>query len=251
MNADNLIEALRLPQATMLNRRLPKALIIENGANTAADRRLIREWVRRADWVASLKPSNFGLAASVGDDGVDEIAVIKVVCAPGSQTDRLAEIMHRAIPYHVLLVIDEGDHAVMSVADKRQSLADHDKTVLDLGPVNVESSTQNDPATDESIAKALAIDYEPYTDLGDLYAGWIALAIAIRAYGRTGMFKVVQGTTETRERWQSLQELERLDADMSKMQNSAKRATQMANQVELNTELQTLRKRHAAALERI
>ncbi|MEX1027700.1 MAG: DUF4391 domain-containing protein [Candidatus Paceibacterota bacterium] len=251
MNADNLIEALRLPQATMLNRRLPKALIIENGANTAADRRLVRERVRRADWVASLKPSNIGLAATVGDDGVNEIAVITVHCAHGSQTDRLAEMMHRAIPYHVLLVIDEGDHAAMSVADKRQSLADSDKTVLELGPVNAELSTKDDPATSEAIARAIAFDNDVYTDLGSLYTGWLALAIAMRAYQRTGMFNVVQGTAKAKERWRSLQELERLDADMAKVQNSAKRATQMARQVELNTELQTLRKRHAAALERI
>lgn len=248
MNAADLIEALRLPAATVLNRRLPKALIIENGANTAADRRLIRERVRRMDWLASLKPSNMGLAAAVG---VDEIAVVKVVCAEESQIDRLAEVIHRAIPYHVLLVIDEGDDAVMSVADKRQSFVDSDKTVLELGPVIAELSTEDDPATDEAIASALAIDYEAYADLGALYAGWMAVAVAIRAHHRTGMFNVVQGTTETRERWQSLQELERLDADMSKVQSSAERVSQMAKQVELNTELQTLRARHAEALERI
>jgi hypothetical protein len=123
--------------------------------------------------------------------------------------------------------------------------------VLELGPVNAELSTEDDPATSEAIARALAIDHEAYTDLGSLYAGWLALAIAICAYQRTGMFKVVQGTTEARERWQSLQELERLDADMSKVQNSAERATQIARQVELNTEFQMLRKQHAAALERI
>lgn len=251
MNAGDLIEALRLPQTTMLNRRLPKALIIENGANTAADRRLVRERVRRADWVASLKPSNIGLAASVGADGVGEIAVVKVHCAQGSQTDRLAEIMHRAIPYHVLLVIDEGDHAVISVADKRQSLADSDKTVLELGPVNAELSTEHDPETSEAITAALAIDHEAYTDLGGLYGGWMALAIAIHAYEKTGMFNVVQGTVEVKERWESLQELERLDTEILKVQSNAERATQMARQVELNTELQTLRKQHAAALERI
>ena len=249
MNTEDLIDALRLPHGSVLNRRLPKALIIDNGANTAADRRLIREQFRRADWVASLKPSNTGLAAS--PDGASEIAVVTVECADGSQVGRLAEIMHRAIPYHMLLIIDEGDHAVMSIAEKRQSLSDSDKTVLELGPVNAELSPPDDPDVREAIAGALAFDSEPYTDLGDLYTGWVALAVAIRAYQRTGMFNVVRGTTETRERWQSLQELERMDADMSKAENSAKRATQMATQVELNTELQTLRMRHAAVLERI
>lgn len=251
MNADHTIEALTLPQSTMLNRRLPKALIIDNGANTAADRRLVRERVRRARWVASLKPSNTGLAVTVGENGVNEIAVVTVQCTRGSHTDRLAEIMHRAIPYHVLLVIDVGDCATLSVADKRQSLADSDKTVLELGPVNAEMSTQDDPAAGEAIANALAINHEAYTDLGGVYAGWMALAIAIRAYQWTGVFNIVHGMAETRERWQSLQELERLDADMAKVQNRATWATQIARQVELNTELQTLRKRHAAALERI
>ena len=47
---------------TLVDRRVPKSLLIENGAPTAADRRRIREGIEELRWVASLKPTTIGVA---------------------------------------------------------------------------------------------------------------------------------------------------------------------------------------------
>ena len=41
MNVDNLIAALNLPPEARVDRRVPKTLLVENGAPTAADKRRI------------------------------------------------------------------------------------------------------------------------------------------------------------------------------------------------------------------
>ena len=54
--------ALALPPDALLDRRVPKKLLIENGASTAADRRVIRQNIEEFRWLAALKPANIGVA---------------------------------------------------------------------------------------------------------------------------------------------------------------------------------------------
>ena len=52
------IAALALPDDALVDRRVPKTLLIENGAPTAADKRRIREGIEEIQWLAALKPTN-------------------------------------------------------------------------------------------------------------------------------------------------------------------------------------------------
>ena len=47
MKAFDPMVALALPDSVLVNRRVPKTMLIENGAPTAADKRRIREGYRR------------------------------------------------------------------------------------------------------------------------------------------------------------------------------------------------------------
>ena len=52
MTVDQFIESLALPPETRVDQRVPKKLLVENGAPTAADKRQINEGIRdrRALW---------------------------------------------------------------------------------------------------------------------------------------------------------------------------------------------------------
>ena len=45
MNGDTLIEALELPASSRVNQRVPKKLLLENGAPTTDDKRLINDGI--------------------------------------------------------------------------------------------------------------------------------------------------------------------------------------------------------------
>ena len=53
MTAADLIEALRLPPSTRVDQRVPKTLLVEHGAPTAADKRQIQEGIAELRWVAT------------------------------------------------------------------------------------------------------------------------------------------------------------------------------------------------------
>ena len=57
MNASDLLDALGLPAGAIVDQRVPKKLLVEHGAPTAADRRQINEGIEEVRWIAALKPT--------------------------------------------------------------------------------------------------------------------------------------------------------------------------------------------------
>ena len=74
------LSALALPQGALVDRRVPKSLLVDNGAPTAADRRRIREGIEELRWAAALKPTTIGVAEfRDGTREYLEIAVLNLI----------------------------------------------------------------------------------------------------------------------------------------------------------------------------
>ena len=110
MNATEIIAALDLPAGARVARRVPKSLLVENGAPTAADKRHINEGVEELFWLAALKPTTIGVP-EYRDDVREylEIAVVRLSLRASAKVGRLVELVHRAVPYPVLLLAGQGD----------------------------------------------------------------------------------------------------------------------------------------------
>lgn len=163
MTADEIVAALALPPQALVNRKLPKKLLAENAATTAADRRAIADGVEDITWVAALKPATVGVPA-FRDDARHylEVAVVTVTLRPNARAARLRELVHRAIPYPVALACG----GLLSLAELRHNLSVPGKTVLD-GDVLVA-----DPGP---VRDRLSVSAQPATDLAALYRGWCGL----------------------------------------------------------------------------
>src|SRR5208283_4600218 len=111
------INALAIPTNARVDQRVPKKLLLEQGAPTAADKRQIQDGIEELAWVAALKPNNIGVP--VFRDEVREyleIAVLTAILRSAAKTMRLTELIHRAIPYPVVLVTAQGDGVNLSLA---------------------------------------------------------------------------------------------------------------------------------------
>jgi hypothetical protein len=138
VNGAALVAALDLPAGARVDQRVPKRLLVEHGAPTAADRRRMNEGIDDVQWLAALKPSTVGVPA-FRDSTREylEIAVLSVTLRAAARWDRLAELVHRAVPYPLILVAALGDGLELSLAHKRSSQAVTDAIVLDGGLVAV------------------------------------------------------------------------------------------------------------------
>ena len=145
MTTDVLLSALDLPPAARVDRRVPKTMLVEHGAPTPADRRQVNEAVEALVWVAALKPGTIGVPA-FADEVREylEIAVLRMTLREAAAGARLTELVHRAVPYPVILCVDHLDMAssstsgvTLSAAHKRWSQGESGRTVLDGGVAEV------------------------------------------------------------------------------------------------------------------
>ena len=195
------VAALALPAGALVDRRVPKTLLIENGAPTVADKRRIQEGVEEIRWLAALKPTTVGVA-EYRDAAREylEIAVLKLTFRSGARPGRLTELVHRAVPYPVLLIAWQGETPVISLAHKRWSQGEAGKTIVEG---DVVSARFGDGCTNKLTAAfcdALAMNRQPTSTLYALYQGWIDTLHALRAASVTGHFLMPTSEIEAKDR---------------------------------------------------
>ena len=242
MSSLDLIAALALPDSALVDRRVPKTLLIENGAPTVADKRRIREDIEEIRWLAALKPTTVGVA-EYRDAAREylEITVLQLSLRIETSSNRLTELVHRAVPYPVLLFRRQKDGMELSLAHKRWSQGEIDKTVLD-GDV-VATGMINDYADDTNTAfcSSLAMSHQPHGSLLALYQGWIDAVQALLAARVTGVFSIPDSKAEVVDRASALQEYGRLESKISELCAAGAREKQIPRLAEINLELKQLR----------
>ncbi len=242
MRADELIAALDLPAPARVDKRIPKKLLLENGAPTAADRRLITEGIDSVVWVAALKPTTVGIPAFVDEiREYLEIAVMSMTVRNAAKPARLANLVHRAIPYPVLLILHDERQVGLSAAHKRRSLGEAGKMVLDDDDVWVSVDDTADAAWLSAFQNAMALSRQPRTSMRTLYQGWIDTLVALVAARLTGTFSMLASAPEAEARRAATSEYERAEAEIGRLRKIAARETQVSRQVELNQQLGRLR----------
>lgn len=241
MNIDALLLSLDLPPTSRIDTRIPKKMLLENGAPTAADKRLIQDGIEDLVWVAALKPTTIGVLPYRDDEREYlEIAVLRLHLRTQAKAKRLVTLVHRAVPYPLLLVTEQSGRIGISLAHKRWSQGESGKTVLEGDVVAVDREADRDGDHWLAFCHAMALGKQPCTTLHTLYQGWIDTLHALHAARVTGAFSMVNDAAHAAARKEALHEHVRLVAVMKRLHTRARREKQMARRVELNLELQRI-----------
>ena len=189
MNATEVIAALDLPAGARVDQRVPKKLLLENGAPTTADKRHINKGIEGLSGVAALKHTTSG-----GREHRDEkreyleIEVGRLALRKEEKAGRIIELGHRAVTYPVLMVTEHAERPAVSAAHKRWSQGEAGKTVLEGEVVSTEWENALDADRWPAFRDALALGRQPRTTLHALYQGWIDTLLALHAARLTGTF---------------------------------------------------------------
>jgi Domain of unknown function (DUF4391) len=232
MTPADVITALELPSSAMVNQRIPKKMLADNGAATAADKRSILDGIDEIQWLAALKPTNIGVPEFRDDTRTYlELAVLSLSVRAGAKTARLVELVHRAIPYPVLLIVNAEDGLALSLAHIRHAQNDADKTVLDGESV---LATIPADAIGHSCLQAMALPRQPRNDLFALYQGWLDTAMALQAAQLTGHFTASVSREQAAVRRAALRQCQDLTTQIAALRKAAAKEKQLARQVDLN-----------------
>ena len=248
MSADAILSALDLPGASRVNQRVPKKLLLEHGAPTAADKRAITDGVEELLWVAALKPNSAGVP-EFRDETREyvEISVLHLTLRAEAKAARLVELVHRAIPYPLLLMTERVERLEISAGHKRWSQGEAGKTVLDGDVVAVEWLDEQDGERWPAFPKTMALSQQPRTHLYAVYQGWIDSLLALSAARSTGSFAATESPEQAAARREALEECARLDAEAVRLRAKATKEKQMARRVDLNLDLKRVEAALAAA----
>ena len=246
---DLIIAALALPPESRVDQRVPKKLLVENGAPTAADKRQINEGIEELLWLAALKPTTIGVP-EYRDDVREylEIALLSLTLRPDAKAGRLVELIHRAIPYPLLLVAAQSNHLTLSLAHKRWSQGEAGKMVLD-DAVTLCDFVEH--AATAAFLDSLSLTVQPRSHLLMLYQGWINCLQAFQAARITGRFELSTRSETAAARREALAEYDRLVRQIAALRAQAERESQISRRVDLNMEIKRLEAEMAEAINRM
>ncbi len=247
------IAAMGMPTSARVDRRIPKTMLLEKAPATASDRRVINDRIEELVWLATLRPDNIGIHAYC-DDNRDyrEIAVLQLTVRPAKRLktattaksanskagrNRLHELVHRAIPYPVVLWAIETDiSGAASAAQPLLTLA-HKRLAPGAGASVLDElhATTSDAVTERSdFYASLAIARRPYANLYDLYQGWIDSITALRVCAITHNYIAPSDPTLAEKQRGQLQQHAHTRRELTRLRAAANHESQLNKRVELN-----------------
>lgn len=235
------VDALGLPANTRVDIRVPKRMLIEQGAPTSTDKRVIQDGVDDLVWFAACKPGTIGVQ-SFSDDVREyiEIAVIGCAFRARAKSNRLIELIHRAIPYPVILITADDRGIVVSMAHKRRAQNEAAKVVVDRNAATRLTDPTKPTPNEQAFLDSLDLSKQSQRDLYALYDGWLARVESMNAANLIGSFSVAMDENQIARRRAAIEDYERLDKENTLLRSQAAKAKQISQRVDLNQKIKAI-----------
>ena len=254
----SLFSILNFPETAFLGKRVPKKQFLESGELVASDKKLFRENVKNVYWEYTLKSSTCPvLPFRDNEREYLEVAVLQVEMNSPKGHKRIAEIIHRVIPYPLFLIFkkselrevengelrmeNEKDNSqltilnsqfVLSIAPKRFSQAEHGAFVAErfftTGWMNCDGLNEGEVA----FIQSLAWSNMPLQNYGSLYNAWTDRFTGYECSVLSGTFAIGKAG----DRLERLTRCREIESRISELRGQLKKAA-FNRQVELNTQI--------------
>lgn len=235
------IDALALPPDGRVDQRVPKKLLLDQGVPTAADKRQIQDGIEEIQWIAALKPTNIGVPG-YRDEVREylEIAVLTVSFRQAAKSARLIELIHRAVPYPVVLLSSQSEKVSVSLAHKRWSQGEGGKVVIEelLKTAALDPGALAEP--EAHFLSSLALSTLTTADLFALYQAWIDRMAGLEASSITGTFTPPTSAERSTILRNGLISHAHLQHELTTLRNQAAKEKQLNRRVELNMRIKSL-----------
>jgi hypothetical protein len=238
VTVEQAIAALSMPPDVRVDLRVPRTQLTAHGAPTRADERILAQGLDELFWVASLRPDRIAVPA-LRDDAREylEVVVFTARLRPAAKVARIVELIHRSIPYPLVLVVEHADRVLLSLAHKRASAAERERVVLDG---EVLDGPLSDDAIGGAFLAALSVAGLPRNDLFALYQGLIERLQALLVGRLTGAFALPATPASVDLRRDGLRRYDAVAREVASMRRLGLREKQVQRRVELSIGIRRL-----------
>ena len=240
-----LYEKMMIPESCRLGKRVYKRLFNENAKLNATDKKALSDDVDTILWQYTFKPTTIPIQPYNDDQReYHEVALLQVNLKQIGRVNRLAEIVHRAIPYPLLVVFVSDTICSISLAHKRFSQAEKEAIVAEgfqaTGWLDLSNLTEIQTAFLES----LNISTWPHTHFFAFYRAAMDRMIALACAEHTGHYSLeIPGGRSVDDRVDKLRQVEKLRQEESEIQGKLKKEKNLGTQVQLNTRIKQIKDR--------
>lgn len=236
-------EKLNIPKNCIVDNTVFKKAFLENVDLLSLDKKIINEHIKKVTWKYCLKPDTINIQPYRSDErDYLEIEIMEVQLNEDSKVKRIAEIIMRAIPYPILLVLVKDNQIQLVTGDMRKNLSDSSKvTVEDFSytgwiDLNSEDIFRNNLFAELNISKLSYINfYEMYKDI----TAKINFYNMSKIKGENIVKSETMSDSDVKACYDKIQ---LLDIQITKLKSQLKKADSIKDKVELNMEIVKLQK---------
>ena len=245
------------PESAYLHKRIPKKQFLESGELVTSDKKLFRENVKNVYWEYTLKPSTCPvLPYRDNEREYLEVAVLQVEMNSQKGHKRIAEVIHRVIPYPLMLgfFINHEIHerhekeedknfrdfsafrgsslVALSIAPKRFSQAEQGAFVAERFYTTGWMNSEALKTFEAAFVASLAWDSMPLQTYGTLYNAWTDRFTGYECSVLSGTFTIGKAV----DRLERLTRCREIESRISELRGQLKKAA-FNRQVEPNTQI--------------
>ncbi|MCK5509382.1 MAG: DUF4391 domain-containing protein [Desulfobacterales bacterium] len=248
-----LYKIMMIPESCRIGKRVYKRLFHENAKLSATDKKALSDDVDSILWQYTFKPTTIPIQP-YEDDQLEyhEVALLQVNLKQDKRVNRLCEIIHRAIPYPLILAFHISNHqssiknqtCLISLAHKRFSQAEKDAIVADGFQVTGWLDLANPTEIQAAFLKSLEISTWPHTHFFAFYRAVMDRVIALACAEYTGHYSLeIPNGLSVDDRVNKLDQVEKLQQEKSEIQGKLKKEKNLGTQVQLNTRIKQIKDR--------
>ena len=239
---ETLFGKMMIPESCRLSKRVFKKLFQENAKLSVTDKKALSDDVDTIIWQYTFKPTSIPIQPYEDDQReYHEVTLLQVNLKQTGRVNRLAEIIHRAIPYPLIVVFVSDTACSMSLAHKRFSQAEKEAIVAEgfqtTGWLDLLNLTENQAAFLES----LDISTWPHTHFFAFYRAAMDRVVALACAEHSGHYSLeAPNGLSVDDRVDRLKQVEKLQQEKGEIQSKLKKEKNLGTQVQLNTRIKKI-----------
>ena len=240
---ETLYKKMAIPDACHLGKRIFKKLFHENAKLGATDKKAFREDIDVITWQYTLKPSTIPIQAYEDNQReYHEVAILQVNLKTLNRTSRIAEIIHRAIPYPLVVVFAYKTMCTMSLAHKRFSQAEKGAIVTEDFLITDWIDLLAPTLIQQAFLDSIALSVLPHTHFYAFYSALTDRTVALDCARLTSEYRLESAAARRQARRDRLAVCHNLEIQIAGHKAAIKNETQFNRQVELNLKIKKLEK---------
>jgi len=239
---ETLYKWMAIPESCRLGKRVYKKLFHENAKLSATDKKALRDGVDTILWQYTFKPTTIPIQPYEDDQReYHEVALLQVNLKETGRVNRLAEIVHRAIPYPLFVVFVFDMACSISLAYKRFSQAEKEAIVSEGFQATSWLDLSNPTENQTAFLKSLDISTWPHTHFFAFYRAAMDRVIALACAEHTGHYSLeIPNGLSIDDQVRKLKQVEKLQQEKSEIQGKLKKEKNLGTQVQLNTRIKQI-----------